>query len=108
MSDRLNALGQYIIEQTKRNFNFKQIKNDPIYYNILFIRLQAKKQICRTGYHHTVLPFKNCIIFRFTAFNSVKRYVNKCVENVNNLLLLFTIYRYADSVMQIWIATFRG
>ena len=36
MSDRLNALGQYIIEQTKRNFNFKQIKNDPIYYNILF------------------------------------------------------------------------
>ena len=36
MSDRLNALGQYIIEQTKRNLNFKQIKNDPIYYNILF------------------------------------------------------------------------
>ena len=37
MSDRLNALGQYIIEQTKRNFNFKQTKNDPIYYYILFI-----------------------------------------------------------------------
>ena len=36
MSDRLNALGQYIVEQTKKNFNFKQIKNDPIYYNILF------------------------------------------------------------------------
>lgn len=36
MSDRLNALGQYLIEQTKKTFNFKQIKNDPIYYNILF------------------------------------------------------------------------
>ena len=36
MSNRLNALGQYIVEQTKKNFNFKQIKNDLIYYNILF------------------------------------------------------------------------
>ena len=34
MSDRLNALGQYIIEQTKRNFNFKQIKM--IQYIIIF------------------------------------------------------------------------
>ena len=30
-----------------------------------------------------------------------------CVENVNDLLQLFTLCKYADSVMQIWIATFR-
>ncbi|QNM15471.1 MULTISPECIES: hypothetical protein [Fusobacterium] len=36
MSERLSALGLYLVEQTGKNFNFKVIKSDPIYYNILF------------------------------------------------------------------------
>ena len=54
-----------------------------LYYNILFIRLQAKKQICRTGYHHTVLQFKNCIIFRFTAFNFLKANGNRISGSIS-------------------------
>lgn len=36
MTDRLNALGLYLVEKTGKNFNFKIIKNDPVYYNLLF------------------------------------------------------------------------
>ena len=36
MSDRTSALGLYLVEKTGKNFNFKIIKNDPIYYNLLF------------------------------------------------------------------------
>lgn len=36
MLDRINALGQYLVEKTGKPFNFKQIKGDHIYPGILF------------------------------------------------------------------------
>ena len=35
-SDRVAALGQYIVAKTGKNFNFKMIKEDPLYRGILF------------------------------------------------------------------------
>ena len=36
MLDRINALGQFLVNQTGKTFNFKQIKNDHMYPGILF------------------------------------------------------------------------
>lgn len=36
MIDRINALGQFLVNKTGKNFNFKQIKNDHMYPGILF------------------------------------------------------------------------
>lgn len=35
-SDRIAALGQYIVSKTGKNFNFKQIKGDTLYRGVLF------------------------------------------------------------------------
>lgn len=36
MTDRIQVLGQYIIEKTKKNFNFKVIKMDSYFKNVLY------------------------------------------------------------------------
>lgn len=36
MIDRINALGQYLVEKTGKTFNFKMIKGDHMYPGILF------------------------------------------------------------------------
>ena len=36
MIDRINALGQFLVNKTGKTFNFKQIKNDHMYPGILF------------------------------------------------------------------------
>ena len=36
MLDRIQVLGQYIIEKTKKNFNFKNIKMDSYFKNVLY------------------------------------------------------------------------
>ena len=36
MLDRINALGQYLVEKLGKPFNFKQIKGDHMYPGILF------------------------------------------------------------------------
>lgn len=36
MIDRINALGQFLVNQTGKTFNFKSIKSDHMYPGILF------------------------------------------------------------------------
>nr|WP_307775959.1 hypothetical protein [uncultured Cetobacterium sp.] len=36
MKNKIAALGQYIVKQTGKSFNFKMIKTNPIYKEVLF------------------------------------------------------------------------
>ena len=36
MKEKISALGQYIVKQTGKNFNFKMIKPDGYYKGVLF------------------------------------------------------------------------
>lgn len=43
---KVNALGQYLINELKQNFNFKEIKKDSVYRDVLFTFRSEDYIIC--------------------------------------------------------------
>lgn len=84
MAKRLEALGMYLVSQTGKNFNFKQIKNNSVYPNILFTFGNDDYLVCEK--EAELIETIKLIEFRFSTKDYppklLKRYTHKKFDKI--------------------------
>lgn len=94
-ANRIGALGMYIISKTGKNFNFKAIRTDSIYRDILYTVNNEDYLVCEDPYE--LEDTIGIITFRFSTRDYppklIKKYTHKKFDKIDKKKREFITYK---------------
>ncbi len=95
MANRLEAFGMYLVNQTGRNFNFKQLRSSNVYPNILFSFGNDDYLVCEK--EAELAQAIETMEFRFSTRDYppklVKKYTHKKFDKINKKKREFFVHK---------------